>query len=118
MSENLNKSRNSWLRKTTGGFIVAPNAPAARADPAIVLRQVGRVRIESNLGATPDGGDDLIGIGGPDERLGAVVGFGEEVLNGGLEIDERRSTPRLSRRLLSLAKKPSTTLSQEADFGV
>jgi aspartyl-tRNA(Asn)/glutamyl-tRNA(Gln) amidotransferase subunit A len=29
-----------------------------------------------------------------------------------------RKTPRLSRRLLSLAKKPSTALSRETDFGV
>ena len=29
-----------------------------------------------------------------------------------------RNTPRFSPRLLGLAKKPSTALSQEADFGV
>jgi len=29
-----------------------------------------------------------------------------------------RKTPRLSRRLLSVAKKPSTALIQEADVGV
>ena len=29
-----------------------------------------------------------------------------------------RNTPRLSRRLVSLAKKPSTALSQEAEVGV
>ena len=29
-----------------------------------------------------------------------------------------RKTPRLSRRLVSLAKKPSTALSQEAEVGV
>ena len=29
-----------------------------------------------------------------------------------------RNTPRFKRRLVSLAKKPSTALSQEADFGV
>jgi len=65
-----------------------------------------------------DGSDDLVGIGGPDERLGVVISLGEEALDGGLEIDHDRNTPRLSRRLLSLAKKPSTALSQEADFGV
>jgi hypothetical protein len=35
------------------------------------------------------GGDDPIGIGGPDEGFGAVVGFGEEAFDRGLEIDER-----------------------------
>jgi hypothetical protein len=29
-----------------------------------------------------------------------------------------RNTPRFNRRWLSLAKQPSTALSQEADFGV
>jgi hypothetical protein len=38
---------------------------------------------------TSDGGDDLIGIGGPNKRLGAVVGSGEEAFDRGLEIDER-----------------------------
>ncbi len=35
-----------------------------------------------------DGGDDPIGIGGPGERFGVFVGFGDEVIDGGLEIDE------------------------------
>jgi hypothetical protein len=68
-----------------------------------------------------DGDDDLIGIGGPHERFGIVVGLGNEALDGGMEIDERSKgavVPRFSRRLVSLAKKPSTALSQEADFGV
>jgi hypothetical protein len=34
-------------------------------------------------------GDDLLGIGGPDERLGVVVGFGKEALDSGLELVER-----------------------------
>jgi len=34
-------------------------------------------------------GDDVIGIGGPDEGFGACVGLGEEALDGGVEIDER-----------------------------
>ena len=35
-----------------------------------------------------DGGDDFVGIGGPDEGLWAVVGLGEEAVDGGLEIDD------------------------------
>ena len=38
---------------------------------------------------TFDGGDDLVGIGGPNERCGVVVGFGDEAVDGGLEIDDR-----------------------------
>jgi hypothetical protein len=32
-----------------------------------------------------DGGDDFIGIGGPDEGVGIIVGFAEEAVDGGLE---------------------------------
>ena len=35
-----------------------------------------------------DGGDDLIGIGGPYEGFGVIVGFPEETVDGGLEIDD------------------------------
>jgi hypothetical protein len=56
------------------------------------------------------GGDDFIWISGPDERLGLMIGLFDEAVDGGLEIDDR-NTPRLSRRRLSLAKKPSTALS-------
>lgn len=36
-----------------------------------------------------DGGDDFIGIGGPDERFRALVVLGQEAVDGGLKIDER-----------------------------
>jgi hypothetical protein len=36
-----------------------------------------------------DDGDDLVGIGGPDEGLGMIVGFSEEAFDGGLEVDDR-----------------------------
>jgi hypothetical protein len=65
-----------------------------------------------------DGGDDFMWIGGSDERLGSVVGFLEEAIDGGLEIDDRMEDPALRRRCASLAKKPSTALSQEAEVGV
>jgi len=35
-----------------------------------------------------DGGDDLFGIGGPDEGLWVVVGFGDEAIDGGLKVGE------------------------------
>ncbi len=37
----------------------------------------------------PDGGDDFIRIGGPDEGLWAFVVLGEEAVDGGLKVDER-----------------------------
>src|SRR3546814_17562467 len=36
-----------------------------------------------------DCGDDLVGIGSPDEGLWIIVGFGEEAIDGGLEVDDR-----------------------------
>jgi hypothetical protein len=65
-----------------------------------------------------DGGDDFVGIGGPHEGLGVVIGFLKETVDGGLEINDRSENPRLRRRRVSLAKKPSTAVSQEAEVGV
>ena len=38
---------------------------------------------------TPDGGDDFIGIGSPDEGFGIIVGLPQEAVDGGLEVDDR-----------------------------
>ena len=65
-----------------------------------------------------DGGDDFIWIGGPDEGLGSVVGFLEEAVDAACRSTIEWKTPRLRRRWASLAKKPSTALSQEAEVGV
>jgi hypothetical protein len=35
-----------------------------------------------------DGGDDFVGIGGPHEGLGVVIGFLKETVDGGLEIND------------------------------
>lgn len=37
--------------------------------------------------AARGGGDDLVRIGGPDERLGCLVVVGHEAIDGRLEID-------------------------------
>lgn len=37
----------------------------------------------------PDGGDDLIRIGGPDEWFCAFVVLGKEAVDGSLKVDER-----------------------------
>jgi hypothetical protein len=52
------------------------------------------------------GGDDLIGVGGPDEGP-VVVDLGEKALDGGLEIEERAKHAALQPSPVSLAKKPS-----------
>jgi len=56
---------------------------------------------------TSDGGEDLIGVGGPDEGPGIVIGLGEEALDGRREIDERVERAAFE-----------TALSQEAEVGV
>ena len=53
-----------------------------------------------------DCGDDFVGVRGPCEGLRFGVGLGEEAVDGGLEVDDERKTPRFKRRLDSLAKKP------------
>jgi len=40
-----------------------------------------------------DGGDDFVGIGGPHEGLGVVIGFLKEPVDGGLEINDRPENP-------------------------
>ena len=39
-----------------------------------------------------DGGDDLIGIGGPYEGFGVIVGLPEETVDGGLKVDIEQNT--------------------------
>ena len=46
------------------------------------------------------------------------VGFFDEPVDCSLKVGNHRNTPRLMRRLVSLAKKPSTALSQEHEVGV
>ncbi len=67
---------------------------------------------------TVDLSDDLIRVCGPDERFWVLIVLDEEPVDGGLEIDDRMETPRFRRCFVSLAKKPSTALSQEAEVGV
>jgi hypothetical protein len=52
-----------------------------------------------------DGRDDLVGIGGPDERLGVVISLGEEAPDGGLEIDEGSEHAALEPSLAELSKE-------------
>jgi hypothetical protein len=40
--------------------------------------------------SSSDSGEDAVGIGGPYEGLGIIVGFLDEAVDGGLEIDSRR----------------------------
>jgi len=65
-----------------------------------------------------DGGDDFVGVGGPSEGLWSVVGFGEEAVDSGLEIDDRAEHAALEAALGQLGEEASTALSQDAAVGV
>ena len=65
-----------------------------------------------------NGGEDGVGGFGPDKWLGLAVGFGDEAVDGGLEVDDRGEDPRLRRCRVSLANQPSTALAQEQEVGV
>ena len=64
----------------------------------------------------PDGGDDFVWIGGPGEGQRFLIVLFEEAVDRGLQsrrIERRRA---LVGCFVRVAKKPSTALSQEADF--
>jgi len=64
----------------------------------------------------PDGSDNLIGIGLPDEPPGFLIMILDEAIDGGLEIkDGAEAPPFFMRQWVSLAKKPSTAFNQEDD---
>ena len=65
-----------------------------------------------------DGGDDLIGIGGPYEGFGVIVGFPEEAVDGGLEINDRAERTAFEATLAEFGEEALTALSQEAEVGV
>jgi hypothetical protein len=67
---------------------------------------------------TPDGGDDLIGIGGPDEGLGSVISLGEKAIDGGLEIDQRSQHTAFEPSLAELGEEALDGVEPEADFSV
>ena len=67
--------------------------------------------------------DDLLGIGGPDEGLWIIVGFPEEAINRGLEIDDRAEHATFEAALGQLGKEaldgvePGGRGTQSADAG-
>src|SRR6516225_340461 len=50
----------------------------------------------------PDGGDDFVGIGGPGEGFGLLVGFPQKAVNSGLQLDNRAEDTALE----SLPRQP------------
>src|ERR1700731_3055083 len=67
---------------------------------------------------TFDSGDHAYWVGGPDEVFGIDVASATKRLMGTCRSMTDRNTPRLRRWRVSLAKKPSTALSQDAEVGV
>jgi len=70
------------------------------------------------LSRAVDGDENGIGGFGPDERLGFVVGFSDEAVDGGLKLDNRCEDAAFEALPVSLANKPSTALTQEQEVGV
>ena len=66
----------------------------------------------------PDSSDDSVGIGGPGEGLGVIVGLAQEAVDGGLEIDDRSEHAAFEAALAELGEEASTALSQEPEVGV
>ena len=65
-----------------------------------------------------DSGDDLVGIGGPDEGFGIVIGLGEEAFDGSVEIEERSEDALLQSPLGQLGEEAFHGIKQDADLGV
>lgn len=66
---------------------------------------------------TPDGCDDPVWVGLPDERSRIQIMLLDEAIDGGLQIDNGVEHAVFRRLRVSLAKKPSTALSHEQDVG-
>ena len=64
-----------------------------------------------------DGLDNFVGIGSPCEGFRFGVVFDDEAIDCCLQVDDRQEDAAF-RLFVSLAKKPSTALSQDADVGV
>ena len=63
-------------------------------------------------------GDNLLGRGGPDERLGVGVVLGEVAVDRGLQIDQRMEDAAVEAAPGQWEKKVSTAFSQEPEVGV
>ena len=65
-----------------------------------------------------DGGDDFVGIGGPDEGLGVVVVLGEEAVDGGLQVDDGVEDAALEAPLGELGEEALDGVEPGAEVGV
>ena len=52
-----------------------------------------------------DGGDDFIGIGGPDERLGLAIVLGDVAVDGSLQVDDGMKDSALEATLRQLGEE-------------
>jgi hypothetical protein len=59
----------------------------------------------------------IVGIGGPYERFGVVIGLGEKALDGGLEIDEGSEDAALQSSLAEFGKKALDGIEPGGRFG-
>ena len=64
------------------------------------------------------GSENDVGGFGPEERLGLVVCFGGEAVDGSLQFYDRCEVAAFELLRVSLANRPSTELTQEQEVGV
>jgi hypothetical protein len=63
-----------------------------------------------------DGSDDFVGVGGPHEGSRVIVGFPEEAVDGGLEIDDRAEDAAFEAALAELGEEALDGV-EEAEVG-
>ena len=83
--------------------------------PPMVALLVDRIQ---HLVPSSDGGDDFVGIGGPDEGLGIGVGLVEEAVDGGLEVDDRAEDAAFQAPLGQLGEEALDGIEPRAEVGV
>ena len=74
----------------------------------------GIQRLEPSL----EGSGNSIRIGGPEEGFGMYVGFGDESIDGGLKIDERKTDTAFGASVCELGEKFFDGVEPRADVGV
>jgi hypothetical protein len=100
---------------------VKPNIPSHQisiARSSVKWNPVLQVDCPQRLMPTLGGGDDVLGIGFSGEGRRLLVVVLDEAVTAACRLTRDVNTPRLRRRLVSLAKKPSTAFSHEHEVGV
>jgi hypothetical protein len=72
----------------------------------------------THLAPALHGGEDAVGGFAPDERLGLVICFGDEAVDGSLQFDDRSEDSAFEPLPGELGEQTSTALAQKQKVGV